>query len=424
MEIQIKRSWVEHAKTKSGEDKLNFRIYYYDELARKWRKKGKRIKKNTPQARKKALNELKRAIETQYSRFQTKSLSVGELKEKYFEYINSGESGLHYQTGYVYESNINIFLRELDASMVADEITTVYMNKYFNKLLAEGKSWSYVNLRRAAIASFYQFGISYGYCTANPLAGYKLPHRSKTSLTRTEDKYFTPDEFRAILKYYDHYNREDIIDVLEFVYFTGLRFSEVASLYPKDIFKSDGIYYCRIDGTQISIHNGGKEPINRSYVESGKLNGSYQGENIKKQNTTKSDNGMRFIKLEQGAIEVYKRRNKNSKYLFVRQSKPAKCLRPNAYGKPFRYLSLNKTLKNAAKKARITKNVTSHFLRHTYVSRQASYGRSFDYDFIRQIGHGDAKITHEIYDHINTINHEKLAQGYRKLDSDILNHRI
>lgn len=423
MEVQIKRSWVEKAKTASGE-KLNFRIYYYDELSRKWRKKGKRIAKDTPQARRKALNELKRDIKHQYDRFDTKSLSLGEIKNKYFEYIKSGESGLHYQTGYVYESNINIFLKDVDPSIAADEVTTVFMNKYFNKLLAKGKSWSYVNLRRASIASLYQFGINYGYCTKNPLWGYKLKRRSKTVLTKTEDKYFTPDEFRQILAYYTKWHRDDIKDVLEFVYFTGLRFSEVASLYPKDVFKSDGEYYLRIDGTQITIHNNGEEPISRNYAESGKLNGTYQGKNIKKQNTTKSDNGMRFIKLEEGAIEVYKRRDKSSEYLFVRQSKPAGGLRPDVYGKPFRYLSLNSTLKNAAKSAGITKNVTTHFLRHTYVSRQASYDRPFDYDFVRQIGHGDAKITHEIYDHINTINHEKLAEGYRKLDSDIILHKI
>lgn len=106
-EVQIKRSWVEHVTTKSGEEKLNFRIYYFDELSHKWRKKGKRILKDTPQARRKALNELKRDIKRNYDRFSTQSYTLGKLRDAYIEHVASGESSLRYQTAYQYEANVN-----------------------------------------------------------------------------------------------------------------------------------------------------------------------------------------------------------------------------------------------------------------------------------------------------------------------------
>lgn len=425
-EVQIKRSWVEKAKTKSGEEKLNFRIYYFDELSHKWRKKGKRIAKDTPQARRKALNELKRDIKQNYDRFSTKSLSLGELRDKYIKHIESGESSLRSQTAYMYESNLNKFFEFVDPSVLADEVTTTFLYNFLNKEFAKGFKYSTVNNRRNAISSLYEFGIEYGYCHTNPTLAIRLKRRvTDMDLQKAENKYFTPDELRSILLYYKERQRDDILSLLEFIYFTGLRIGEAVSLYPDDIFKSGDKYYCRVDGTQVTIYNFGKPPkTNRpkSEIYTFRHKNSMK---IVKQKATKTASGMRFVELEPPAVAIWKRNKKNkTKFLFAITDKHLPHLAKETYGHPFTTKTINQSLKRAQKKAGITKTVTTHFLRHTYVSKMASYGTIFNYDFTRQIGHADARTTHEIYDHINAINHDDLAKGYHKLDEDIANDTL
>lgn len=425
-EVQIKRSWVEHVTTKSGEEKLNFRIYYFDELSHKWRKKGKRILKDTPQARRKALNELERDIKRNYDRFSTQSYTLGKLRDAYIEHVASGESSLRYQTAYQYEANLNQFFKTIDPKMMADEVTTAFLYKYFNKEFAKGLSYSTVNNRRNAISSLYQFGIEYGYCHTNPTLPVKLKRRiNDMSLVKTEDRYFTADELRKVLLYYKHFHRQDVMDLIEFIYFTGLRIGEAVSLYVTDVFKSGGKYFCRVDGTQVMIYNKGKAPkSNRTRKEISSFRGKGVSRIIK-QRATKTNSGMRFVELDEPAVAIWKRcKKRGKKYMFAITDYPVRYVNSEDRGNPFTAKMLNQSLKNAAKKAGISKKITTHFLRHTYVSKQASYGTVFNYDFIRQIGHADASTTHDIYDHINTINHDDLAKGYHKLDEDIANDNI
>lgn len=425
-ELKLGRSWIESHQTKSGKESLSFRQSYFDELTHKWRKKSKKILKDTPQARKKAQNTIVKEIQKQYEQFDSIDCTLGELKNRYFNYLDKGASGMHYQTCYQYESHINQLMEYVsNPDIVANEVTVTFLHKYFTQLFVEGKSWSYINVRRAAIANMFQYGVDNGYCTSNPLVGYRLKRKPPVKLEEVESKYFTPDELRAILSYYRNQGRDDIADFFEFLYLTGMRFSEGASLYPQDVFKpEDGTYFCKVDGTQILIHNNGKPP-RPNWTTKGHKNVGLQQKNLKKQNSTKSDSGMRFVKLEPAAIEIYKRhKNSNRKYLFTIQTKPAPGLKHDHLGNAFQFGSLNRNLKFAAKKVGINKKLTTHFFRHTYVSREASYGTSFDYDFIRQIGHKEAKLTHSIYDHINTINHDKLRDGYKKIDEDILLHKL
>lgn len=426
---QIKRSWVESYQDKNGKTKYRLRLVYYDELSHKDRKKSKLIARDTPQARRKAENELIQKIQAEYDRFQTVSVSLNKLQQLYFDYIDSGKSGLRYQTGYQYESNINQFMENIDGNILADEVKITVLHRYFDEMFAAGKSWSYINLRRASIMNMFQFGMDYGYCQSNPLLGYKLKRSPKAKLKETSDKYFTPEELRKLFLYYKDKKRYDILDILKFIYFTGVRFSEAASIRTEDIIKRNGKYYCQIIGTQILKHNNGNAPKlmkNETYKRTGKTRYADYS-NIEKQDGTKTNNGMRYLELEPQAVEIYQRHKHDGEYLFIRQSTPAPGLDKRYFGRPFSYSAINKSLKFACQKEGIVKktnSISSHFLRHTYICRMASYDVPFDYNFIRQIGHKDANITHEIYDHINTINHASLAEGYKQLDKDILLNKL
>lgn len=406
-EVKILNGWVEK---RNG--KLAYRVDYFNELTQSVKRKQKKIDKDTPQARNKARQIIIVEIQKMYEKFEHSTLTLQELKDRYDEYIDSGKSGLHYQTGYQYKSNVKQFLIDVNTHILADNIQVSYFNKYFDKMFAAGKSYSYVNLRKAAIANMYQFGLDYGYLKANPLIGYKLHHRREPAkLIATEDKFFTPDEMQKLLEHFKHNLREDYYDLIEWLYLTGMRIGEAVSLYPSDIIVRNGKYYAKVVGTQIAIH---------------KEDGTGH---IEKQSDTKTLNGTRFVELEDKAIKIYERHKNSKSYLFVTQSKTARGLKKSAYGKPFRANQVYQAIGRAAKKQKIEKlkidqgkkgNIaTSHMLRHTYVSREAAYGKSFDMDFLEQIGHGDEKITREIYNHINRINKEDLKKGFMKLDESL-----
>lgn len=406
--VDIRSDWVEKTVNKSGVEGLAYRVQYYNELTQSLRRKSKKITRDTPQARRKARQLIIAEIQQMYEKFEHSSATLKELRDKYADYINSGRSGLHYQTGYQYLFNVDEFLKDVDTTILADNIKITYFNEYFDSMFADGRSMSYVKVRRAALLSMFRFGVNYGYVNSNPLLGYKLRNKKKThELIATEDKFFTPKEMEELINSYKKIRREDYVDLIEWLYLTGMRVGEAVSLYTSDIIVKSGTYYAKIVGTQINKHGTKDAPVI---------------DNIEKQHDTKTYAGTRYVKLDDLAIKIYKKHKDSKPYLFMTQSKPASGLTPKAWNKPMRIDSVYHSLKNQTKRLKIQtseRNVTTHLLRHTYVCKAASYGIPFDYDFLEQIGHSDEKTTREIYNHVNQANKEQLARGFKELDSKL-----
>lgn len=415
-QVEIRNDWVERTITKTGKEGLTYRVEYYNELTQSVKRKSKKITRDTPQARRKARQLIIADIQRMYEEFEHSSVTLQELRDKYADFIDSGRSGMHYQTGYQYKFNVDKFIEDVDTTILADNIQTSYFNSYFDKLFAEGKSWSYINVRKSAISNMYQFGVDYGYLNSNPLALYKLHHkRTPAKLIPTEDKFFTPDEMRKLLNYFKEHLRFDYYDLVVWLYVTGMRVGEAVSLYPRDIIERNGKYYAKIVGTQIAVH------------------GKDVKEHVTKQYETKTYKGTRLIELNDEAVRIYNRHKNSKSYLFVTQSKPARGLRRSAWGKPIRTNQVYLEIVLASSKLKIGKvaqtdetdskkkkmSFYTHMLRHTYVSRCASYGIPFDLDFLEQIGHDDDKTTREIYNHINRMNKEELAKGFKALDAEL-----
>lgn len=414
-DVKIERTWVEHPIDKDGNKKIVFRAAYFDELSQKLKKPSRTIKKETTQAKNKALNDIIESIKKRYDRYENKSLSIEELSKEYIQYLDSGERGLHYQTTYQYKAHIKQFLNEIDdPSILANNLERTYFNKYFDKMLPK-KSYSFVNVRRSAISSMYNFGLDYGYAKVNPLAGFKLKGSNRPQLEILDNKYFTPKELEAILSYYQSLGRYDYVDLLEWLYLTGMRIGEACALYPSDIYHTNGIYYAKIVGTQILIHH----EENRR-IKGQKVNKNLQHPVVHKQDTTKNWAGTRLVRLEPEAVKIYQRHKNSKTYLFTKQSSPAPGLSEKSYGQPFRGQSVTRNLSKIAKdKLGITKKVTSHVFRHTYVSKCASYSIPFDEKFLSQIGHKNIMVIRSIYDHANSVNSQSLKEGFTKLDKEL-----
>lgn len=338
------------------------------------------LTKKTSQAWQQARTILKNKIDAKMSVSRISSITLEQLKEHYFEYLDKQDKinkDSKYQSHYIYKSHINIFLKEknVDPSTVIENLNTPYFKRYFDKML-ETKSWSYTNVRRAALWNMFDFGLGYGYLNFNPLQNFHLRKletpQSELDLN-IEDKYLTDDEYHRLLAEFRKRGRNDYVDFIQFLYFMGLRVGEGGSLRTKDIVKVNGKYYANINGTLMKKHK----------------SNSKRGQ-FKKKPGAKSDSSNRQVYLPPEAVKIYKRHDLGREFLFTKKT-TKNAIEAN---------SVNRYLKRIAPYAGIDPDkLTSHIFRHTHVSKLAEQGVPLEM-IKKRVGHADSKITEEIYYHI------------------------
>ena len=336
------------------------------------------LTKKTSQAWQQARAILKEKIARKMSAGKISSITLKQLKEYYFEYLDKQDKinkDSKYQSHYVYKSHLNIFLNDVDPSIIVENMTMPYFKRYFDKML-ETKSWSYANVRRAALWNMFDFGVGYGYLNFNPLQNFRL-RKLKISQSdldvNIEDKYLTDDEYHRLLIEFKKRGRNDYVDFIQFLYYMGLRVGEGGSLRVKDIVKNNGRYYANINGTLMKRHKSGNK----------------RGE-FKKKPGAKSESSNRQVYLPPEAVEIYKRHDLGHNFLFVKKTTK------NAIETG----SINRYLKRIAADAKINPDkLTSHIFRHTHVSKLAEQGVPLEM-IKKRVGHSDSKITEEIYYHI------------------------
>lgn len=338
------------------------------------------LTKKTSQAWQQARTILKNKIDAKMSVSRISSITLEQLKEHYFEYLDKQDKinkDSKYQSHYIYKSHINIFLKEkdVDPSTVIENLNTPYFKRYFDKML-ETKSWSYTNVRRAALWNMFDFGLGYGYLNFNPLQNFHLRKletpQSELDLN-IEDKYLTDDEYHRLLAEFRKRGRNDYVDFIQFLYFMGLRVGEGGSLRTKDIVKVNGKYYANINGTLMKKHK----------------SNSKRGQ-FKKKPGAKSDSSNRQVYLPPEAVKIYKRHDLGREFLFIKKT-TKNAIEAN---------SVNRYLKRIAPYAGIDPDkLTSHIFRHTHVSKLAEQGIPLEM-IKKRVGHADSKITEAIYYHI------------------------
>lgn len=340
------------------------------------------LTKNTKPAQNRARTILQDKIKLKYASAKKSDITLAELYDLYKDYIGlekpNAELNPKYQTHYVYNSHIHQFLNspDIDENMIVDNLNIPFFRKYFDSL---DYSYSYLRVRRAALSDLFSFGVQYGYIQSNPIRDFRLVPKRKTEADVIEDKYFTDEEYKAIIEYLDQHDLSDYSDFFQFMYYTGLRQSEASSIQPIDIFKKDDKYFVSIDGIMVRKHN------------SNKLEKSKQ----KKRHGTKTNSSTRIIYLPDKAVDIVKRLAKCKKpddFIFRKKKR-------NYGAKPFSNTDVNQMLERLQKNLNISKKITSHFFRHTHVSKLAEMGMSLE-DIKKRVGHKDVKTTEMIYYHI------------------------
>lgn len=215
----------------------------------------------------------------------------------------------------------------------------------------------------SALKSFYRFLVLDGLVKKDPSANLSSP---KTWMTLP--KYLTVQEVEDLLRQPDDKDLHGLRDraMLEVLYATGLRVSELIQLKPKDLNLDNGYLICR--------GKGGKE---------------------------------RVVPLGKSAAAVTKRYIEKARPQL--QKKPTEALFLTRLGDPFTRQGFWKTLREYARKAGLASKISPHILRHSFATHLLEGGADLR-SVQLMLGHSQITTT-QIYTHVSR---ERLRQVYER----------
>lgn len=252
------------------------------------------------------------------------------------------------------ENNRNCDLRHADSNMVKD---------YMSWMQGRGKSAASVTRFLASIKSFYNFLISLGEVKINPAKG--------VTAAKVERKYpeiLTSKEVELFLEQPQCIDAKGFRDhaMLELLYATGIRVSELISLDVADLNLAAGLIRCESKGKE------------------------------------------RVIPLYQTAIKALQDYVKNIRPQLIADS-TEEALFVNMNGERMSRQGFWKIIKYYQEKAGIEKDITPHTLRHSFAVHLLENGADIR-SIQEMLGHADISST-QIYTHVVK---RQLKDVYRK----------
>nr|WP_295971721.1 site-specific tyrosine recombinase XerD [uncultured Bacillus sp.] len=278
-----------------------------------------------------------------------------ELKD--FTHYLIVEKGLAANTIVSYERDLKSYMKYLlnvEALQSFNEVQRLHIVHFLAYLKDQGKSSRTLARHVASIRSFHQFLLREKAADHDPSVHIEPPHLERTlpkvlSLVEVETLLDSPDTST-------HYGIRDKA-MLELLYATGIRVSELIGLKLGDVHLSMGFVRC--------IGKGNKE---------------------------------RIIPIGHTAIEATERYIQKGRPAFVSKKSHDDALFLNHHGKHLTRQGFWKILKGLAHDAGIEKELTPHTLRHSFATHLLENGA--DLRAVQEmLGHADISTT-QIYTHV------------------------
>lgn len=285
---------------------------------------------------------------------------LGELINEFLRYLLI-DRGYSNNTIESYKRDLEKFLEFNNNNKDINKISNEDLKKYIKYLNEENLNEKSIARNISSLKSFYKFLMIEKYIDNNPSDALFLP-KVKKSLPNT----LTEDEVLKLLdiKLTDNFSYRNKA-MLELMYATGLRVSELINLKLQDIDLSQDIIRTYGKGSKervIPIGDYAKEYLEKYIYE-------YRGSMLKRE---------------------------SSEYLFL-----------NNHGKQMTRQGFFKIIKKIAYEKGINKELSPHTLRHSFASHLLKYGA--DLRTIQELlGHSDISTT-QIYTHITN---EELKKNY------------
>lgn len=256
-----------------------------------------------------------------------------------------------------------IYLHDKDVDVLKQSNRAVIM-AYLHSLQNKGRAVSTISRNLAAIKSFFQFLVREKYLEKDPAANLESP-----KLEKKLPKTLTIAEVEELVKQPDIVFPSGLRDkaMLELLYATGIRVSELISLNVSDVNLEMGYIRCYGKGSKERI-----VPL-----------GSIAAKCVKDY-------------IQRGRAKIVRTYDEPS--LFV-----------NHHGKRLTRQGFWKIIKKYAHEAQISKEITPHTLRHSFATHLLENGADLR-SVQEMLGHADISTT-QIYTHV-TKNH--LKEVYEK----------
>ncbi|MGD7045492.1 site-specific tyrosine recombinase XerD [Jeotgalibacillus proteolyticus] len=276
------------------------------------------------------------------------------------------EKGLSENTVQSYERDLKNYLNYIEKVEQIESVCDVkrtHILQFFSHLKSQGKSAKTIARHTSSIRSFHHFLIRNRRCDGDPTEHLDTPKSEKTL-----PKVLNIEEVEQLLQAADLSKASGYRDraMMEVLYATGMRVSELTGLQLDDVNLDMGFIRC--------IGKGNKEriiPVGKTATE---------------------------------ILEVYIRQSRSK---FVRTSTNALFL--NQKGNSLTRQGFWKILKALAVKANIQKELTPHTLRHSFATHLIENGA--DLRAVQEmLGHADISTT-QIYTHVST---RRIREVYAK----------
>lgn len=244
-------------------------------------------------------------------------------------------------------TKMRIYLEVTAAAPAAHEVTEENLKKYIAYMERKKFKASTISRSIASIKAFYRYLIKEGLVKADVSDCLKAP-----KVERREPDILSPEEMERLLEQPAGDSYKEIRDsaMLELLYATGIRVSELIALKISDVNMQMGFLICQDGGRErmVSFSNEVRESL--------------------WQYLTKARDHMAA--------------NEARDILFV-----------NCSGAPMSRQGFWKIVKSYAKKAGISKDITPHTLRHTFAAHMVKNGTDLK-SVQEMLGHSDISTTH------------------------------
>ncbi len=289
-------------------------------------------------------------------------MRVEKITEDFLSYI-SIERGLSDNTVYSYGEDLKGFAKFLiDNKIIAPERTDI--TNYLLGLKKKGLSASTISRRLSAVKCLFRFMMNEGMLAANPAAGMRTPKKWAEL-----PSCLSVAEVNRILSAPDTSKKAGIRDaaILELLYATGMRISELVNLETSGLNFEAGFLRCMGKGSRERII-----PVGGKAVQAVKLY------------------------LEKTRPHYCK---KGAPHLFITR-----------LGAKFSRQGLWKIIKKYALLAGVKKNLTPHMLRHSFATHLLEGGADMR-SVQEMLGHSSISTT-QIYTHVDGSRLKKVHSRY------------
>ncbi len=265
--------------------------------------------------------------------------------------------------------------------LIMADIKKLPIQKYYNELLENGKSYSVISNLNKLLKKFFSYAETEGYVVKNPVKGLKLPKENEEDIDEDLDKKIETFTVEEVNKIMDHLGHTKLKYIVLFALLTGARQGEILALEKDDI--QDGFVRINKIIRKVKVFND---------------DGTSQYElKTTKPKTKTSNREIPLPEVLQNELKKLDLLVKEERLKLGMVYTENNLLFPSSTGTHMDDKNLRRSWERALKAAGVEyKNF--HCLRHTYATKLFENGTSI-LTVSRLLGHSSIKTT-EIYTHV------------------------